>query len=478
MDEPSSSRESGFELESAPPATPQVGEIIGNKYALVRLLGEGGMGLVFEALHLRLEQRVALKFLRPDVLVLAEAVERFEREARAASRIRGPHVAHVLDVDNDVAGRPYLVLELLEGRDLEVELQERGSFPIDEAVDYVLQACAAVAEAHRAGVVHRDLKPSNLFLTLESGVRVVKVLDFGISKVLSESADPVTSTSAAVGTPLYMSPEQVRSSKDVDGRADVWSLGVILFELLAGTPPFLGTTTAAIAAIVADATPSIRASRPDVPEALEHVILTALAKDPSQRFPSIDAFAAALIPFASAEAVSGPFSFRPSLEAFEVASSALAHAPELAKRVSDCSQLVGVPSVRFATTRCVRRQTPLRTFAGTMTIGIAVAVGVMMVTPRSEPDARAGVHAAGAHAPPPAAPSSSTAIVHLDGLDARASVLPTPDARLLRPSVPTIAPPPGARIGPSTAPGRPPASQPNRAPTEPPHGNPDHPLYL
>src|SRR5262249_30149208 len=148
---------------------------------------------------------------------------------------------------------------------------------------------------HAAGIVHRDLKPSNLFLAEEAGVRVVKVLDFGISKIARDEP-AVTSAAVTLGTPLYMSPEQVRSSKDVDDRADIWSLGVILYELVTGDPPFSGTTTAAIAAIVADATPRPREARPQVPEGLERAIMTALAKRPSDRFPSVEAFAAALFP--------------------------------------------------------------------------------------------------------------------------------------------------------------------------------------
>jgi eukaryotic-like serine/threonine-protein kinase len=179
------------------------GDTIGDKYRLVRQLGEGGMGLVFEAEHLRLGHRVAIKFLRAEVLAMPDAVARFEREARACCRIRGPHVAQVLDVDTDDGGRPYIVMELLCGRDLEAELGERGPMPLQEAVDWVLQACAAVAEAHAAGIVHRDLKPSNLFLAVEHGTRVLKVLDFGISKIACDDrSDALTSVGLTVGTPL------------------------------------------------------------------------------------------------------------------------------------------------------------------------------------------------------------------------------------------------------------------------------------
>ena len=363
------------------------------------------MGLVFEAEHLRLRQSVAIKFLRHEILSLPDAVERFEREARASARIRGPHVVQVLDVDTDDRGRPYMVMELLRGRDLEAELRVRGSFPVAGAVDLVLQACVAVAQAHAAGIVHRDLKPSNLFLAEEAGKRVLKVLDFGISKIAPDAGtpSPATSTCMTVGTPLYMSPEQMRSSRDVDGRSDIWSLGVILYELVAGTPPFLGTTTAAIAAIVADAMPSLRRVRPDVPEALERVLVTALAKVPADRLPTAEALGAALLPFASADGVAGPFSLRPSQRDFALAISAMARTPT-SQRVSDATELLELrasrPPSSGPTSRPSRRSHPgadphvakvpssyssreaLRAFAGSIVIGMGLASAMAVVLSR------------------------------------------------------------------------------------------------
>ena len=360
---------------AATPPLPDVGDLAGGKYRLVRLLGKGGMGIVFEAEHVRLRQSVAIKYLRPELIALPDAVARFEREARAISRMRGPHAARIVDVDRDDLGRPYMVMEVLRGRDLEVELRARGRLPIEEAVDWVLQACAAIAQAHAAGIVHRDLKPSNLFLASEGDALVLKVLDFGISKLARDDPEPTT-TSDCVGTPIYMAPEQLRSSRDVDARADIWSLGVILYELIVGMPPFSGTTTAAIAAIVADAIPRPRLAQPDVPEGLERVILAALAKDPADRFPTADALAAALTAYASKEGVRGPFSLRPTEEAFHVASATMARTQH--------GSLEHVSSSGLSSSAVRDRRSPrarwdgFRAFAGSMAIGFGLATAVTL----------------------------------------------------------------------------------------------------
>jgi serine/threonine-protein kinase len=273
---------------------PQPGETLAGKYAIVRVIGEGGMGVVFEANHLRMRQRVAIKVLMPRFVEMPDLVGRFEREGRMAAQLRGRHIAQVLDVDVTPTGLPYMVMEYLEGRDLDVELTERGPLPIAEAVDYVLQACEAMTEAHALGIVHRDLKPANLFVCPGPKGPVIKVLDFGISKSAGDDDARLTGTHATVGTPLYMSPEQVRSAKNVDLRTDIWSLGVILFELLTGRPPFVGSTTGAAASIVIDAPPGVRELRAEVPPALEAHILRALEKDPARRFPDVQSFAEAI----------------------------------------------------------------------------------------------------------------------------------------------------------------------------------------
>lgn len=260
------------------------------------------MGVVYEAVHTKLNQRVAIKAPQPAILAQPALVERFEREARAAARLRHRNAVRVVDVDVTETGLPYMVMELLQGHDLETELSARGPLPLEEAVGYVLQACVAMVEAHARGIVHRDLKPSNLFLNNDAdGTTCLKVLDYGVSKIQSENVR-VTGTQIAMGTPLYMSPEQVRSAKHVDGRTDIWSLGVILYELLTTRPPFTGSPTGVGAAIVTDSPTSLRMLRPDAPVELEKVVLKAMAKNPAERYASMKDLALALAPFAGASA--------------------------------------------------------------------------------------------------------------------------------------------------------------------------------
>jgi serine/threonine protein kinase len=281
-----------------------VGEVLAGKYRVERVLGQGGMGVVVAATHLQLGQEVALKFLLPSACQIPEAVARFLREARAAVQIHSEHVARVIDVGTLENGAPFMVMEFLRGADLGGVLRARGPLPIIEAVDYVVQACEAIAEAHALGIVHRDLKPANLFLTHRvDGSPLVKVLDFGISKALRDplggGSASLTATTAIMGSPQYMSPEQIRSSKDVDVRTDVWSLGIILHELLAGSSAFVSNTVPALLAmIVADPPTPIRQQRADVPPELEAVILRCLEKDRTRRFGSVAQLARSLAPFA------------------------------------------------------------------------------------------------------------------------------------------------------------------------------------
>ncbi len=281
------------------------GEILAGKYQIERVLGRGGMGVVVAARHLQLEEMVAVKLMLPDVALAPDAVGRFVREARAAAKIQSEHVARVWDVGALDTGQPYMVMQYLEGCDLSALLARRGALPIEEAVGYLLQACEALAEAHAIGIVHRDLKPGNLFLANRRDASpIVKVLDFGISKVTgsaaSQSDSAKTRTSALMGSPLYMSPEQMTSSRDVDARSDVWALGVILFELVAGRTPFDADTLPQVcAAILSGPTPSLVERLPDVPPEFERIIRRCLAKSAGDRYASISEFARALLPFAA-----------------------------------------------------------------------------------------------------------------------------------------------------------------------------------
>jgi serine/threonine-protein kinase len=280
------------------------GELLAGKYRVERVIGSGGMGVVLAAKHEGLNTDVAIKLLRTAALGHTDVVGRFTREARAAVSLRSEHVARVYDVGTLENGAPYIVMERLVGRDLG-EICEGPTRPsIGEAVDYVMQACEAIAEAHAAGIIHRDLKPKNLFLThTVHGRPLIKVLDFGISKIdpaLAPNEMQLTKTTEIIGSPSYMSPEQLRSARNVDTRTDIWALGVILYELLTGMVPFNAeTVTELVLVVVTEKQAPIRSMRPDVPAGLEAVVNRCLEKHPDARFQSVVELVAALEPFAA-----------------------------------------------------------------------------------------------------------------------------------------------------------------------------------
>jgi serine/threonine protein kinase len=285
-------------------ADPLIGKVIQGRYRLISRLGEGGMAVVYVAEHVSVGRRFALKLLDPAQARDAEAIERFRREARAAAAIGDEHIVEIVDMGVLDIYSPYMVMELLEGRDLDKELKaHQGPFPISRAVEIATQCCHALGEAHKRGIVHRDIKPENIFLTKTSqGRDFVKILDFGVSKILEAAVDlrgqPLTASGFALGTPHYMSPEQLYSEKEIDGRADVYSMGVVLFQMLIGRVPFDAASYPALAMkIVNHPPPSMLELRSDIPVELQHIVFRALAKNPTDRFPSTEELAKALSSF-------------------------------------------------------------------------------------------------------------------------------------------------------------------------------------
>ncbi len=282
----------------------KVGEVLAGKYRVDSILGVGGMGVVVEATHLELQEPRAIKLMLPEALEEKEAVERFMREARASSRLKSEYVARVHDVGKLDNGSPYMVMEQLHGSDLRHVIKERGRLPAPEAIHYALQACEALAEAHSIGIIHRDLKPANLFLTQRTdGTPCIKVLDFGISKVLGSADLEMTKTQAVLGSPSYMSPEQMRSARNVDARTDIWSLGVILYRLITGELPFRAESiTELVTKVLQNAPRPPSTIVPDVPRELDDVLLRCFERDLSRRYANVGELSAALLPFAPSEA--------------------------------------------------------------------------------------------------------------------------------------------------------------------------------
>jgi serine/threonine-protein kinase len=277
------------------------GDVLAGKYRIDKILGAGGTAAVYAATHLDLQQVVAVKVVLPSLANDTEQLRRLFREARIVAQMRSPHVARVFDVGTLDTGVPFMVMELLEGSDLAAYLEVRGSLPPGEAIDYVVQACEAVAEAHSLGIVHRDLKPGNLFLAMGVDKRpLVKVLDFGLSTyaTVEPGSTLITQPLSVMGTPAYMSPEQLRSTHDVDAKTDIWSMGVILYELLTGRVPWKKASIVDLCSAILRDPPTLLDV--DVPLGVQGAIATCLQKDPKDRFPKIAVLAAALAPFAGA----------------------------------------------------------------------------------------------------------------------------------------------------------------------------------
>jgi serine/threonine-protein kinase len=448
---------------SAPEFSP--GELIDGKYRVERVLGRGGMGVVIAAHHLDMDERVAIKFLEHQD---ARAADRFLREARAAARLRSPHVARVFDVGRRAGAAPYIVMECLVGEDLGERLMRDGPMDAEDVADYVLQACDALAEAHALGIVHRDLKPANMFLARGAdGLDIVKVLDFGIAKLPGTG---LTQTQSLLGSPAYMSPEQLESSRDVDARADIWSLGIILYQLLTGELPFRAETALQLALLVREKEPApLEACGIAIPPAIAAVVKKCLAKEPHARYRDIASFAEALSAVASAEGktlvprirrvvdearrrsdpeITGVSESAPLTATVDARPNAGVTRPETPEVTQSSVSVVAVSNNE--TTRSTRRLAP-RLAAG---IGgafvIALLIGVAAT--RSKPAAAPAVTAA-------ATPTASSAPVVTAIATATLSA-PTPSAS-------TPSPSPAACVATEPAPPKPsaPKSKPRPTPT-------------
>jgi serine/threonine-protein kinase len=433
------------------------GEEIAGRFRVRGVLGVGGMGVVYEAEHLVLGSLVALKLIRAERHAGPEATARFLREARTAARLSGPHVCRVLDAGLLDDGRTFVAMERLEGSDLAAMLHERGPLPADEAVKLLRQACEGLAEAHALGIVHRDLKPANLFLTRPvTGEPAVKVLDFGLAKALdpalvagSPSASSLTGDNQILGSPAYMAPEQIRSPRGVDGRADIWSLGAVLHELLAGEPPFTAETIGALwAKILADPPADLRARRPDLPPALVAVVDRCLAKRPDQRFSSPTALAEALA-LALSPAPPSPAAGPPALP--EPAS--VSSASSSAALVASIPPPAALPaSISPPSPPAPRKAARMAGAAGVALLGLIALVlsrssGVVSPPDRAAPPAFA---AAAGSTPSPGATTRQE-----PSAAASASVAPGPGTAPVRP---------GNQADPTTPPPRPTGTAPRRPP--------------
>ena len=287
---------------------PRIGTLAAGKYRVLRLIGRGGMGSVYEAQNVAIGKRVALKFLRTPAGADASVRARFHREARAVSAVESAHIVQIFDTGETEAGEPFLVMELLQGEDLATRLRRLGRMSVPVAVSIAAQALRGLRRAHAAGVVHRDLKPQNVFLVDgDDGKTHVKIVDFGLSKVLGGEAelvaatslsvqDPLTRVGTPVGTPFYMSPEQIEALDDIDPRTDIWSMGAILYETLAGAPPFSEPTFARLViAICHKDPPELGSLVPGLPDALRRVVRRAMTRDRGERFPTAEEFLTALL---------------------------------------------------------------------------------------------------------------------------------------------------------------------------------------
>jgi serine/threonine-protein kinase len=423
------------------------GDVIAGKYRIERVLGRGGMGVVVAAEHLRLGEKVAIKFLLPGALNNADALGRFDREARAAAKIKSEHVAKVLDVSNLENGAPYMVMEHLEGNDLAQVVRKKGALPIAEACTFMLQVCEVLAEAHALGIVHRDLKPGNLFVTTRAdGTAAIKVLDFGISKMMeggatSEPQAALTATDTVLGSPIYMSPEQMTTPKAVESRADIWSFGATLYMLLTAKPPFDGDSIAQVCGmILLGKAPSLLEIRADAPPELAAIVTKCLQRNIEDRWRNVGELAAALAPFAGE---SGRLSAERAQRVLETTGSLGKHLPASTIAAASAAEtsvsitgsvtstdrampktMVGWANTGEGAIEMPRAKPKWPLYAGGVALVLAVGVGIGSLTGRSDSTAT-GAPSASALAPSPSALASASPPASATVVSAVASAAPS-----------------------------------------------------
>ena len=387
----------------------RIGDIVGGKYRVERMVGAGGMGVVVAATHLELGQRVALKFILPEAVTSRDAIERFFREARAIARLSGDHITRVYDVSRADEETPYMVLELLEGEDLAQLNRTKGPLSVGDAVEYLVQACAGLVDAHSAGIIHRDLKPQNLFVTRRAnGTPLVKLLDFGIAKAVGAAAVgqvTLTDSKAVIGSPLYMPPEQMRSARIADVRSDIWAVGVMLYELLGGKLPFDGETVTEICVRVVNEAPTpLLTLRPQLDPKLVEIVMRCLEKNPERRWPNVAQLGAALEPYAKSTLQGGAIRPWKSFENTGVASDVGVSLSGPLSTQPIANTPISVPP-RLAQTATTwddhARDTSKPSFAKGIAVGVGVSVlaiggAVAFLAPRLK-------------STPPPAPASSVA---------------------------------------------------------------------
>jgi eukaryotic-like serine/threonine-protein kinase len=420
----------------------EAGTVVAGKYRIEHTLGSGGMGVVVAATHLQLGTPVALKFLQHELTQNQGVVDRFMREARSSAKLRGDNVCRVSDVGVTETGQPFIVMELLTGQDVGTVLRNMGALPVSTAAEIIMQACIALGEAHALGFVHRDIKPGNLFWTQRAdGNPLIKVLDFGVAKAPEEINFSLTQTQNVIGSPGYMSPEQLKSSKTVDARSDIWALGIVLYELVSARKPFHGESITELALRVAmDPTPPLSGG---VPATFESVILRCLEKEPQRRFKDVAELAAALAPFV------GPV--RGSELAYAVARAlrggnqptqmgvAVAPAPNTPTTLRGANG--AVTGVRPPPRRSWRLPAAMGLGAA---LGVSIALGMVMGNKRSQPAASEPVttkmQVAPATQPAPVAVEPAPAAV----------VKPAP-VEAVKTAAPKVEPKPAAKVEPKPA---------------------------